>query len=131
MVHRRRPNFFIAGAAKSGTSAMWRYLSTHPDIFFSRLKEPHFFASDLDDSVVRNPELTMDDYLSLFDDAGDAKVVGEASVHYLFSTARRFLGRDANTIAGLQHVLNRERRTKQQNGDLRPSRAAEHERRGP
>ena len=38
------PNFLIIGAAKSGTSALWRYLGEHPDIFMSKKKEPHFFA---------------------------------------------------------------------------------------
>jgi len=26
------PNFFIVGAARSGTTSLWSYLSSHPDI---------------------------------------------------------------------------------------------------
>lgn len=38
-----RPDFFIAGAAKSGTTSLWQYLLQHPDIFMPsdiRYKEP-------------------------------------------------------------------------------------------
>src|SRR5579862_4386701 len=40
------PNFFIIGAPKSGTTALSQYLGTHPNVFFSRVKEPHFFDLD-------------------------------------------------------------------------------------
>ncbi|MBM3518373.1 MAG: sulfotransferase [Alphaproteobacteria bacterium] len=43
---RRKPNFFIVGAPKSGTTAMDAYLSEHPDVFMAQ-KEPHYFAVDL------------------------------------------------------------------------------------
>ncbi len=35
-----RPDFVIAGAAKSGTTALFEYLSRHPGVFMPRLKEP-------------------------------------------------------------------------------------------
>ena len=38
------PNLFVAGAAKAGTTSLWRYLDAHPDIFMSAVKEPHFFS---------------------------------------------------------------------------------------
>lgn len=44
------PNFFILGAAKSGTTSLYAYLTQHPDVFFPIEKEPHFF----DDSKVFN-----------------------------------------------------------------------------
>lgn len=40
---RRVANLVIAGAGKSGTSSMFAYLSAHPDILGSRVKETHFF----------------------------------------------------------------------------------------
>jgi hypothetical protein len=86
---------------------MWRYLSEHPDVFMTPLKEPHFFAADIDDPVVRGTALTLDWYLSLFDDAGDAKVIGDASVLYLFSkvAARgiRELSPDAKLLVMLRN----------------------------
>lgn len=40
------PNFFILGAAKSGTTSLHYYLSQHPDIYISNPKEPPFFQSE-------------------------------------------------------------------------------------
>jgi hypothetical protein len=36
----RKPNFFIVGAPKCGTTALSEYLRSHPDVFFSSPKEP-------------------------------------------------------------------------------------------
>jgi tetratricopeptide (TPR) repeat protein len=41
-----RPDFFIAGAAKSGTTALFEYLSRHPSVFIPSIKEPNFFCTD-------------------------------------------------------------------------------------
>src|SRR5215212_10736723 len=38
------PTFFIVGAAKSGTTSLYHYLSQHPDIYMSPNKEPHWFS---------------------------------------------------------------------------------------
>ena len=40
---RRLPDFIIIGAQKSGTSSLYAYLSQHPQIVPSFLKEVHFF----------------------------------------------------------------------------------------
>ncbi len=79
----RRPNFFIIGAPKSGTTSLYTYLSAHPRIFMSKVKEPHYFADDFEHpSYVRR----LDDYLALFSEARDQHIaIGEASVHYLYS----------------------------------------------
>jgi hypothetical protein len=37
------PNLLIVGAAKSGTTSLHRYLSSHPEIFMSKEKELRFF----------------------------------------------------------------------------------------
>lgn len=39
----RTPDFFIIGAAKSGTSALYSYMARHPDVYLSEPKEPRFF----------------------------------------------------------------------------------------
>ena len=94
-----KPNFFIVGAVKSGTTSMYNYLREHPQVFMpdeklpgiarKNLKEPYFFGRDLEMAegwAVRD----LDVYLSLFAGAGDAKRVGEASVWSLVSeTAAR------------------------------------------
>lgn len=71
------PNFFILGAAKSGTTSLYHYLNQHPEIFMSRVKEPTFFCEDF--QVVKNP-IT---YFELFDNVKNEKVIGEASHAYL------------------------------------------------
>lgn len=77
-----RPNFFIVGAPKCGTSAWVEYLSTHPSICFSSVKEPHYFCTDFPGFRWAKSE---DEYLKCFQDCSDAKVIAEASVQYLFS----------------------------------------------
>ena len=79
-----RPDFFIVGAFKSGTTALYDFLRQHPQIFMADTKELHFFGNDF--VRRRTPVLTLDQYLSYFADAGDASAVGEASVRYLHST---------------------------------------------
>lgn len=37
------PNFLIVGVPKAGTSSLHHYLSEHPEIFMSKIKEPRFF----------------------------------------------------------------------------------------
>src|SRR5882757_7658017 len=77
-----KPDFFIVGAPKCGTTALYRCLEAHPEIFVPERKELHHFGTDLySPTYVRQ----LDEYLSLFAAAGDAKRVGEASVWYLFS----------------------------------------------
>lgn len=77
------PNFLIIGAPKCGTTALYHYLSEHPRIFMSIMKEPHFFADDL---RVSNYVRSESAYGELFRGAGPRhRAVGEASVCYLFS----------------------------------------------
>jgi hypothetical protein len=81
---RRLPNLFIVGAPKCGTTAWVEYLRTHPEIFFTKHKEHCYFAFDLPNFRLTS---TAAGYAELFAECGDAKVVGEASVMYLFSEA--------------------------------------------
>jgi hypothetical protein len=78
-----KPNFFIVGAPKCGTTALYEYLRHHPNIFMSEVKEPHFFAKDLGSY----PRIkTLEDYTELFTRSTDRhSSVGEASVYYLRS----------------------------------------------
>ena len=79
-----KPNFFIVGAPKCGTTALYEYLRPHPRIFFSRVKEPHFFAADMGAYPTVK---TLEDYTRLFAESTEEHVrVGEASVHYLRSS---------------------------------------------
>ena len=78
----RTPDFFIVGAPKCGTTALYRCLEAHPEIFVPERKELHYFGTDLySPTYVRD----LNEYLSLFAGATNEKRVGEASVWYLFS----------------------------------------------
>lgn len=78
----RMPDFFIVGAPKCGTTALYGYLRQHPDIFMPFHKEPLFFGSDL---TGRYGRMTEADYLALFRAARPDQKVGEASAWYLYS----------------------------------------------
>lgn len=82
MTQPRKPNFFIVGAPKCGTTAINDYLGKHPDIFIPAIKEVHFFGRDLHFSkgALRDEAA----YLALFKGATEPRL-GEASVWYLYS----------------------------------------------
>jgi hypothetical protein len=77
----RRPDFFIVGAPKCGTTAMYEFLKQHPQIFMPP-KEVDFFGSDLH---VKERVLDESAYLELFAAASNEVRVGEVSVWYLYS----------------------------------------------
>ena len=83
-----RPDLFIVGAAKAGTTSVYEYLKAHPAIYMSPSKEPRYFAPDLDFGQAHDLHygVELDRYLSLFAGATSEKRVGEASVRYLYST---------------------------------------------
>lgn len=88
MDHPHKPNLFIIGAMKSGTSSLHVYLAEHPEIFMCEPKEPSYFVSR-EDLKVWYPWMEEqgiwkgeDRYLQLFDKAGDRKVIGESSTSY-------------------------------------------------
>ena len=84
---KRRPDLFIVGAPKSGTTSLYEYLDGHPEIFMSPVKEPFYFSPD----VVGGPRRRFsygedeDEYLGLFAKARNEKRLGEASTRYLAS----------------------------------------------
>ena len=78
-----KPNFFIIGAPKCGTTSLAAWLAEHPQIYFSPTKEPHFFNTDHKRFLN-----SLQSYEKLF--AGASKhhcSVGEASVWYMYSSA--------------------------------------------
>jgi hypothetical protein len=79
----RRPDLFIVGAPKCGTTAMTRYLEAHPEVFVAGRKDLHFYGSDLGfRNRAREPEA---DYLARFAAAGGARWACDSSVWYLYS----------------------------------------------
>src|SRR5215211_616571 len=86
----RRPDFFIVGAPKCGTTALTAYLTQHPQVGMCERKETQYFAFDLYPKFARakgRPWISQDEYLSLFAQAQDKQRIGEASVWYFYSSA--------------------------------------------
>jgi hypothetical protein len=107
------PNFFIVGAPKAGTTALYEYLDQHAQVYMSPLKEPNFFASEfrLDNfseadrpgiqremrvlQAYLNGDLlekrfgglitAWEDYLQLYRNTSNEIAIGEATPCYLWS----------------------------------------------
>lgn len=88
------PNFVIAGAARSGTTALTEALRAHPDVFVTQPKEPHYFAfagqevaftGPYDEATINRVAVTdTEQYLSLYAGGGHCSVRGEGSVSTLY-----------------------------------------------
>lgn len=126
------PNFFVIGAAKSGTTSLYNYLAQHPDIYMSPVKEPNYF-SFLGESPnyigpsanTENPFFrdrlkrekyefsvtSLRDYEQLFSGVRGETAIGESSVSYLYfpAAANQIRERvpDAKLIAILRDPVSR------------------------
>jgi hypothetical protein len=78
------PNFLIIGTPKAGTTAVYKYLDRHPEIYFSSIKEPHFF-SFIGEQKPHWGVKTLAEYEQLFAEVKNEKAIGEASTWYLYS----------------------------------------------
>ncbi|MFK7830549.1 MAG: sulfotransferase [Congregibacter sp.] len=78
-----KQRFFIIGAPKCGTTALYSFLSAHPSIFMPALKEPHFYSTDL---PIMQQITERHKYLDIFSDAAPEEyLIGEASAWYFYS----------------------------------------------
>src|SRR5215207_2894411 len=88
------PNFLIIGAMKAGTTALYRYLCQHPQIYMSPVKETNFFAFEgetldfrapIDQEGINRRSITdLQTYRGLFDGAVNEKARGEVSHWYMY-----------------------------------------------
>ncbi len=110
------PNFLVIGAAKAGTTALYRYLEQHPQIYMSPEKEPRFFSWVGQEWDPTNPALrktinTLEKYEALFEGVQNETAIGEASPSYLFNpnapgNIKKYIP-DAKLIAVLRHPAER------------------------
>ena len=83
------PNFFLIGASKAGTTAVFNYLKEHPQVYMSPDKEPNYFALAGQEVAFTGPGdkhrinqwsvNTLEDYQKLFDGVTDEIAIGESS----------------------------------------------------
>lgn len=108
------PNFLVIGAAKCGTTSLYHYLKSHPEVYMSPIKEPNYFSTDINPEnfsrqykdIEKRKRLNLDEYVKgdmkrevwgyfvrerhhytgLFKKVNQEKAIGEISNSYLFST---------------------------------------------
>jgi hypothetical protein len=102
-----RPNFFVLGVPKCGTTTLHEVLIAHPNIFMTKQKEPRFF--DTDTYYNRGLDRYLRDH---FRGAAGFKARGEASPTYLRSGKARDrirgdLGKDLRFVVILRDPVKR------------------------
>jgi hypothetical protein len=105
----RWPNLFIVGAARAGTTSLWRYLDEHPAIYMASVKEPNFFSQV--EGEFGGSVLSEDEYLQLFTPGANATFRGEASASYLWHpdvpTTIARVAPDAKILISLREPVDR------------------------
>ena len=112
------PNFFIIGAAKSGTSSLYMYLKQHPNVFMPTIKEPHYFSYTEKTKNTNGPGdkiylaiSNFEEYKQLFNPTKNQTAIGEASTSYLYrpeaATRIHEIIPDVKIIAILRHPADR------------------------
>jgi len=91
---RTRPNFLVVGAARSGTTGLVEGLRSHPQVFVTDPKEPHYFAlhktgarftAPGDEHTINRVAVTdRDAYLDLYPQEHDYLALGDASVSTMY-----------------------------------------------
>jgi hypothetical protein len=103
----RSPNFLIVGVTKGGTTFLAKALSEHPDVFFSRPKEPFFFNT---------PTMTAGAFAryqrDYFGGATTQRWLGEGSTNYFHHNKaigfiERHLGPETRIMVCLRHPVDR------------------------
>lgn len=85
------PTFVVGGTLRGGTTSLFTFFASRPDIGMSRQKEPHFFSFRAADLSRHGPyedpsDIVTDDtsYRALFADCAAKPVRGECSSSYLY-----------------------------------------------
>lgn len=108
-----KPNFFIVGTPKGGTTSLFHYLEGHSNIFIPNLKEPHYFSCPEVKDTYYKTTIIADKakYLQLFEKSKLFKAVGDLSTSYLFNpnSAHRIkeFNPDAKIVVVLRNPVDR------------------------
>lgn len=101
-----KPNCVIIGAAKAGTTSLYRYLLSHPEVYLPReMKEIGYF-SGANETVI-----TEEDYLKLYEGSDNYPVRMDISTSYLYESQtpakiNDLLGGDTKIIVLLRNPIN-------------------------
>jgi Sulfotransferase domain len=105
----RLPNLFVIGAAKAGTTALYNYLTQHPQVFLSQVKEPEFFSKE--EYYARGLDWYQEWH---FEGAEEYSVRAEATPHYLYWSDKvaprikeAYRERSVNFIVSFRHPVSR------------------------
>lgn len=87
------PDFLIVGVMRGGTTSLYTYLNSHPEIFMPSLKEPQFFSYLGQPVSPHPPEIkktpwAIEEYIELFKLAQPNQIIGEASTSYIYMYPR-------------------------------------------
>jgi len=108
-----KPNLFVIGAPKCGTTSIYNYLKLHPDVFLPNIKELHYFSYPevLNTYYDVKIESDLDKYLLWYREANHKKIVGDISPSYLYNdqSAERIksFNPEAKVIAILREPIER------------------------
>lgn len=114
-----KPDFLVVGAAKSGTTSLFKYLNQHPDIYIPEIKEGRFFSQLRKkykglgaEKFVNNGVVDEQEYFSLYKGYDD-KICGDISNDYLYyhqrsiENIKKYLKEDVKIIIILRNPVER------------------------
>ena len=116
-------DFFVVGAARSGTTTLYQYLSQHPQVFLPRVKELNYFSKvssnqpqdyalpkpgkEYHTKIIQSPEV----YKNLYNSARHDQIKGDVSPSYLWHeetpAAIKAYNPKAKIIISLRHPVER------------------------
>lgn len=97
-----RVNFFVVGAPKCGSTALYHFLAAHPEVDFGRRKEPHIFMGGL---RLRGSTESIERYHLGYSFNDARRIYGDASIMHLYSEDSAGLIRDYNKDAKVLILL--------------------------
>jgi hypothetical protein len=95
-----KPNFFLVGAPKAGTTSIDQLLRGHPDVYLSPIKEPCHFCTDIAEQMSPSFQRKRRFDVAAYLDAPDRKLEGLAWVDSPEHYARLFETADGQPVIG-------------------------------
>ena len=108
-----KPNLFVVGAPKAGTTTLYHVLVQHNDVFCAREKELHYFSqSHMVGNYYHTKRINnIDSYLSNYKNADNKRYIGDFSPSYMYhmealESIKRF-NPDSKVIIALRNPVMR------------------------